>query len=224
MTGTQRLLAIAISFLLTGFANSATPDVVGIVVQASHANLGGHTASQGTTVYDGDRLSTEAEGTLQLSSGKVALFLPEASSAIVHRDTDGGEKGLKAELVFGTLTLTMDTGTAAEVVARSARIRPGDNQACVVQVRVVGERELIVSARRGTAVFSYRDLSEPIPEGKSYRVVLDPAEDGTPTGQTTKKPNRRGKAFILIAVAGAAAATGIAIWKTRNAVESPDHP
>jgi hypothetical protein len=40
MAGTQRLLAIAMAFLLPGSPGSAKPDALGFVVQADHPILG----------------------------------------------------------------------------------------------------------------------------------------------------------------------------------------
>jgi hypothetical protein len=52
MAGTQRLLAIAVSFLLADISGGAKPDVLGIIVASNHANLGERSASEGTSVYD----------------------------------------------------------------------------------------------------------------------------------------------------------------------------
>jgi hypothetical protein len=62
MAGTQRLLAMAMVSLLVGVAVYSTPDVLGIILGSNRASLGAHSASEGTSVYDGDRLSTEAGG------------------------------------------------------------------------------------------------------------------------------------------------------------------
>ena len=66
MAGTQRLLAIAMVFLLPGNPGNGNSDAVGMVLLADHAMLGSQTTAEGTTIYDGDRLSTDADGSLQL--------------------------------------------------------------------------------------------------------------------------------------------------------------
>jgi hypothetical protein len=66
MAGTQRLLAITMAFSLAGIPRSAKPDALGIVVLADHTSSDFQAASEGTTVYDGDWLSTEAGGSLRL--------------------------------------------------------------------------------------------------------------------------------------------------------------
>jgi hypothetical protein len=96
----------------------------------------------------------------------------------------------------------------------------------VIQVRVLGEKELIIFARRGPAQFSYRDESVTIDKGKSYRVVLDPSQDGAAASQDKKKAGGHNKTFVLIAVGAAAGVAGVVLWRATatKAVESPDHP
>jgi len=93
------------------------------------------------------------------------------------------------------------------------------------QVRLVGQHELIVFARRGPAQISYRGESETIAEGKSYRVLLNPSDDGASGGKSAKRPGKRSKALLLVAI-GVAAAAGITVaWRAIDKdVESPDQP
>src|SRR5271155_5285724 len=186
MAGTQRLLAITMAFSLAGIPGSAKPDALGIVVKADHASLGSQAASEGTTVYDGDRLSTEAKGSLQLLIGDAMLYVAEQSSVIVHEDARIAAKEFEVELVSGAAVLSVTTGTTADIVASSARVRPMAETRGVVQVQRVGAQELIVFARRGPAQISYRGESETIAEGKSYRVMLNPSDDGASGVQGAK--------------------------------------
>jgi hypothetical protein len=58
-------------------------------------------------------------------------------------------------------------GTTGEIVASAARVRPIAETRGAIQVRLVGQHELIVFARRSPAQISYRGESETIAEGKS---------------------------------------------------------
>jgi hypothetical protein len=229
VAGTQRLLAFTMAFSLIGIPERAKPDALGIVVQSDRASLGSQAAPEGTTIYDGDRLSTAVGGSLQLQIGEAMLRLMEQSGMIVHRSANGAGNVFQAELVSGTVALSARATTAAEIVASSARIRPVSETRGVVHVRLVGPRELIVFARRGPAQISYRGESETIPEGKSYRVLLNPSEDAAGGGSGAKAPEKRNKVLLLIAV-GAAAAVGTALlWRTVDKdpaanAESPDRP
>ena len=225
MAGTQRLLAIMKSFSVAGIPGSAKPDALGIVVQADHANLGSQAASEGTTVYDGDRLSTGAGGSLRLLIGNAMLYVPEQSGVIVHQDANVAAKEFEAELLSGTAVISVTAVTSGEIVAGTARVRPMAETRGIVQVRLVGANELLVFARRGAAQISYRGESETIAEGKCYRVLLHPSDDGASGDVSAKKSGKRGKALVVIAVAAATAAGITALWRgAQKGVESPDRP
>jgi hypothetical protein len=226
MAGTQRLLAIAMAFLLTSNSGNGTADALGMVVLADHARLGSEAAAEGTTIYDGDRLSTDADGSMRFMVGEAIVYLPDQSCVTLRRGR--AAKEFEAELVSGTVVLSVRTGTAAEIVASSARIRPVSETRGVVQVGIVGPHELIVFARRGPAQISYRGETETIAEGKSYRVMLNDSDGDASPDQSAKKSGRRSKALVLIVVGVTTAASIAALWgggKGANAgVESPDHP
>lgn len=228
MAGTQRLLAIAMSFslLLAGVPTHGKPEALGVVVQAEHANLGSVAASNGTTIYDGDRLSTSAGGSLRVQAGEATLFLAEQSSVIVREVADGAANGFEAELMSGGVEFSAAAGTRGAVVASSARIVPVAETRGVVQVRRAGPYELIVFARQGPAQISYHGETETIAAGKSYRVVLHPSDDTAASGSgsgdaSTKKSGEHGKAFEMTVIAAVALA---AIPPIIKELESPDRP
>ncbi|MGC2529040.1 MAG: hypothetical protein WA639_14925 [Candidatus Acidiferrum sp.] len=231
MIGTQRLVAIAMAFFLTGTPGRGVPNALGVIVQAEHASLGSHSASEGTTIFDGDWLSTGDGGSLRMVLGEAMLYLGERSSVIVHIDASGAAKQFQAELVSGAVVLSATAAEIGQIVASSARVRPVAEARGVVQVRLVAANELIVFAQRGPAEICYRGECATIPEGKSYRVTLDSSDDGIPGGQGASTSAAHSKALVMIAI-GAAAAAGIAVmWKNMNSgtgtqkgVESPDRP
>jgi hypothetical protein len=223
MVGTQRLLAIAMVCLLVGISVQAKPDVLGIIVGSNAARLGAHSASEGTSVYDGDRLSTEAGGALRLRSGASMLYLAEESCVVIHRNS-GGAGSFGAELVSGQVVLLVPARSGSEVVARGATVAADSNGAAIVQVKVIGAKELVIFVRRGRARVSYREQTEIIAEGKTVRVVLDPMNDGASNNQGAKPPRGHGKAFEMIVVGGAAAAAIIIPLIYGQRYESPDRP
>jgi hypothetical protein len=225
MSGTQGLLAIAMSFLLAGIPGGAKTDVLGTIVVAEGASLSWGSASEGTSVYDGDRLSTETGGALQLRSGGVTLALGGASSVTVRSNANGAGKEFEAELASGTITLSAAGEAAAEIQALGAHFRRVADGRVIVQVRILGPKELLVFARRGSVQVSYREESETILEGKSCYVLLDPTDGDDSKDSSAKKAGKHGKALVLIAVAVAAgvAATSIPM-ALRQHYESPDRP
>ncbi|MGC0774104.1 MAG: hypothetical protein WB543_14320 [Candidatus Acidiferrum sp.] len=223
MAGTQRLLAIAMAVFLANIPARAKPDALGIIVLADRASLDSQAASEGTTVFDGDRLSTVAGGRLRLRIGEAFLDLTAESSVVVHHNTTPVARDFEAELLSGAVVLSATAGSAAEIVASSAHVRPAAATRGVVQVGIVGPRELLVFAQLGPAEISYQGESAAIAEGKSYRVLLNASEDGAPGDQSAKKPQKHGKALLLIPVV-IGVATGIAVWLNLKGEESPDRP
>jgi len=224
MIGTQHLLAMEMSLLLTGIPSGARPEALGIIVVAERASLRGNLVSEGTSVYGGDRFSTEAQGALQLRSGGVTMVLDETSIAVVQGDVSDGQTGFAAELVAGSMTLSIAAEAGAEIQTLGAKIRPSDKVRAVVQVRILNPKELLVSSRRGSVQVTYPGETEVILEGKSYYVLLNSADNDGSKEPDTKSPEKHRKVLVLIAVASAAAA---GIWiplALRQNYVSPDRP
>lgn len=223
MAGTQRLLAIAMAIFSGNVPGNGSLEAVAVVVEANHATLGAVAASPGTTIYDGDRLATDMEGTLRLRVGDAVVELRNRGSAVLRESGAGSEFAL--DLASGVATLSVSRAKAGEIVACGAQVRPVSQVRGVVRVQILGPNELLVYAQRGPAQVSYRDETETIAEGKAYRVVLNPSDAGAAEDLSPKPPGKRKKAFLLIAV-GAATAVGVALAVTgRHAnAESPDHP
>jgi hypothetical protein len=156
------------------------------------------------------------------------MYLAEHTSITLH----GAATSALADLAGGSLVFSSALTSAVEVHAREARIRAAENVPTVAQISVVGPKELRVTARRGALEVTYRDEMERIPEGASYRVVLDPSPADLPMAANGRGPGSRpwtpprpsgkqGKGLLLIA---AGAATAITIWAMHEAWESPDQP
>lgn len=188
---------------------------------ADRAHIGEALASPGTTVYDGDRLSTEAGGVLRLNTGTTALHL--APQTILTVRLTGPAQNIEVELAAGTLVFSSAKTPSIAVRANDAWIRPAANALTVAHIRVVNRKELRLSAERGSLQFSYEGESAVIPEGVAYRALLDPQDDPSSAsagGQADKKSGKI-KPFLLVAIAAAAAVA--AILQILH-YESPDRP
>lgn len=227
MAGTRRLLAILTASLsLAASTPGSRPGLVGVIAQANHASVGSQSASEGTTIYDGDLLSTDAEGTLELLIGQAVLHLAARSSVVLHGSGEAGASRFDAELLSGTAGLSVPSASFGEIVACSARVRSMPQTRGSVRVEILGPRELWVYAQRGAAEISYRGETEIVPEGKAVHVMLNAEEDGQ-SGAATKKATKRSKMILVVATAaGAAVAAVVAVRLTvrQAATESPDHP
>jgi hypothetical protein len=224
----RRCLAIALVCLLVGIPLPGATPPLGIVTQSAKGHLSTADASAGATVYDGDRLSTDAGGMLRLRTGASSMYLAEHTDLTLHRAASGA----LAELAGGSLVFSSAQTAAMEVHARDARIRAAENVPTVAQISVVGPKELRVTARRGSLEVTYREDTERIPEGASYRVLLDPSPLDLPPAAGGRGPGswpmtppapsgRTGKGLLLIA---AGTATAITVWVMHEAWESPDKP
>lgn len=217
---TLRLLTIGMAASLAYNASLAGPVALGLVVVANRAHINTAAVTTGATVYDGDRFSTETGGSLLLRGNGATLQLAGGSEVIVRSRTNG-VRDIEAELNRGTLAFRSWQMAALEIVADEARIRPASEAGTVGEVRVVSSKELAAYALRGALQFSYRGETETIPEGKAYRVILDPP--GNESGKDKKEPinDRKKKAFLLIVIGGEA---GVIAWEIHERIESPDRP
>jgi hypothetical protein len=212
------------AYLLALGSQPANPISLGVVIHAERAHVGEALASEGSTIYEGDRLSTESGGLMRVNGPALRLQL-DAQSTVTLRRTATPEAGIMAELASGTLVFSAARDSNVLVVADDATIRPMPNVTAVAHVRVVNLRELRIYARRGALEFSYHGDTETIPEGAAYRVLLDPSETQTSgvseSDPAKQKPVSHHSRFVLLTIGGA---LGVAIPVLMHAFESPDNP
>jgi hypothetical protein len=194
-----------------------------MVTHADRAHVGEAAASVGSTIYEGDRLSTEAGGTLRISVPGATLRLDAQSTLVVGRSAGAGSSVL-GELASGTLVFSAGLTANIVIVADDASIRPAGNVSTIAHVRIVNSKELRISAERGAVEFSYHGESKVITEGTAYRVLLDPSEEETAAlgSEPDTKPSARHRPTFLFVAIGMAA--GIAVTMVIHALESPDRP
>ena len=220
----RKVVAVAVASLLAG-ASPAKIAPLGVVMHAERAHVGGAEASVGCTIFEGDRLSTEAEGTLRITIPALTLQLGGQSSLVLGHATSP-EGNTLAELASGVLVFSAGPTGSIVVAANEALVRSAANAATVAQIRVVNRKELRIYAQRGALEFSYHGESQTIPEGKTYRVLLDPPEKEVAalgSDPATKPQGMHHTTFILVAIA-VAVAVGIAVPVIMHNSESPDRP
>ncbi len=210
-------------------ATTPTTTPLGTVIAAERAYVGEAGANVGTTVYSGDRVSTDTQGSMQVRAGAARLLLLSSSAAFVD-DNDGAPS---AKLVAGTATFSTGNAHAFTLFASKAAIRPQTDAPTIGTVTYLNEKELLVTARRGGLTVTVEDETQVIPEGTSFRVLLDPATEAAQGpagagagGQGPAKggggPLKAGRSrFLILATAFIAAGTGVAMY---YALESPDRP
>ncbi len=218
----RQFAALVAASLLVG-QSPAKVVPLGMVTHAERAHVGEAAASVGSTIYDGDRLSTEAGGVLRVNSPSLILQL-DAQSILILRHPASTASSVEADLACGTLVFSAARSDRGSVVADDALIRPAANAATLAHIRVANPKELRIYAQRGALEFSYHGESEVIAEGSAYRVLLDPSEKETaalesePASKKLAKPHYK---FLFIVISIAA---GVAIPILLHDLESPDRP
>jgi hypothetical protein len=220
----RRALATMLVFLLAGIPLPArpasTPNLIplGIVTQASGAHFNAAKISAGATIYDGDGLSTDAEGALQFRGPAALIYLPGSSGVTLH----GLPNGTQAKLQVGTVVFSTARAGGLEILADEAFIRAVADSPTMAQVTIIGPKELQISARRGALQFSYRDETEKLAEGASYRILLDQPES-SPQSYPQRPPAKAGreKRFTIVVIVVVGWATE---WALHEVFESPDRP
>jgi hypothetical protein len=203
---------------------AAPSSSLGTIVYADRAHVGASEASAGTTVFVGDRLTTEKTGSVQVRAGAARLLLSSASSATLAQD----DASASATLTFGSAIFSTANSKAFALHFSSAVIRPNTDQPTIGQVTVLSAKELVVKSTRGSLSIAVEDDVRVIPEGVGYRIVLDanaPEPQG-PRGAGTKgyggPPIRAAKSkFIWYAIAVTAVVTYFAVDEV---FESPARP
>jgi ferric-dicitrate binding protein FerR (iron transport regulator) len=165
------LVAALLSLAMLGAPLFAAPaSQLGIVVFADHAKLGTAAASVGSTVFDGDRLSTETAGSLQVRTGAARLLLASSSSATLLRD----EATPAAKLLAGTATFSTASANAFTLHYGNAAIRANTDEPTIGQVSAIGPKELVVKSTRGSLAFTVEGETRIVAEGTAYHAILNP--------------------------------------------------
>jgi len=210
------------------FAGPKPTTSLGTIVTAEHARVGDSAAEVGTTVYSGDRLATDQQGSVQIRAGAARLLLQSASAAIV----DDSEGAPSAKLLLGTATFSTGNAKAFTLYASRAAIRAQSDAPTIGQVTYLSEKELLVISKRGPLTITVDGETQLIDEGASYRVILEPppamaqGPEGAGSGKKEKgmggPPLRAGRSYFLVGAVGITAlVTGLAI---SEALESPSRP
>ncbi|MBS1840446.1 MAG: hypothetical protein JSS69_14610 [Acidobacteria bacterium] len=220
---------LSLLFVVSSSMGASVPPL-GTITSALGAHVGAAKATVGATVFGGDKLSTQQTGTLQVRTGAARLMLSGASIATIA-DSDGTPS---ATLQQGTAVFSTANAKAFILHASTAQIRPETDAPTVAQVTYVNPKELIVRSTRGSMAITVDDETQYVPEGMSYRVILDPDSYPTPTAAAPQgpagagargsggAPRRAGRSrFLLIAIVLTGVATGIALDEV---LESPSRP
>jgi len=203
----------------SGTAAPVSP--LGVIIQAGQAHLDSVNAVIGTNVYAGDVVDTEDGGVLRLQIGATQVYLSSSSAAKISQGSG------VVYLVVGRGTVAFSSQASGPVALETPAgiLRGTQGQPAFGQAQITGPRELIVSAFRGNLVFDNGGELHAIPEGKTYRVVIQDdmnsgynADDDYYNNQNTGDDNdvhhakRRRKLLFFLLFGSAAAFASYTIW------------
>ncbi len=191
------LLIVAGLASVPALAGSSAP--MGIVTSAQHALIGNVAALDGTSIYDGDTLATDATGALRVRFGASQMILGSNSEVNFHKT----ETGVSATLVRGDVRFASMPGSNLEVrTLKSVVIRAKGDQPATGQLSLVGPGTFQVGSTKGDFDVSVNGVNHDVSESKAYQVNVDDAA-GSPSGSgnnNTPGAGTSGGVWIAIAI------------------------
>lgn len=209
---------LAPSSVLLATPPDAHATALGVITQAQRANVDNNSATTGSTIFDGDLLSTERDGSLRVRVGSSQAYLFASGEAVLHQSADG----FSANLSRGGLVLSSEPGQTFYLLADGATIQPSSSRPTVAQVTWVSPTELVVISRKGALQIQMGGETQTIADGASYEMVIDPAAASAasmPGAPQAKAPGQNKFRLLLLGTAILAIAVG-----TILAIESPWSP
>ena len=193
---------------------------MGVILQAQRANVGNGAAATGSTIFDGDLLQTERDGSLRVRFGSAQAYLFSHGAAVVHQVPDG----FTADLSRGGVVLSSASGQTFRLVSDGATIQPSTSQPTVAQITWVSPKELLVMSRKGALQVSMGDETQTVADGASYRMIIDPvpaaADPASPASPRPQTKRAGANTFLLVQLGAAAAAITVGVIL---ALESPSN-
>ena len=201
---------------------------LGILTLAYGAHLNASDAFAGLSVYDGERVSTDADGKIGVRIGASIITLAEQSGATLQRSGDGAHVDLDA----GSVYLWSAESNPLEVHVEGALLRPHGAHSAQAQILMFAPKILQITTRQGSVDFSYGKEFRVLSEGQTYRLYLESEDEPRGASDPSDEAQKAGMsaatkvAYFIVAGAGA----GLAAWgihdliQSHNGVESPAKP
>ncbi len=215
------LISILIGTLINAPVQASSTKPLGTITQVQATWIDRSIAAVGTTVYPGDTLRTDDNGSIRLRAGLAQLYMPSASEA---RLEDSG-KGIRASLLKGTAGFSSGPTDTVEFDALGVVIRSLDGQPAHGRVTIVGANQLIVSSIRGPFEVSLDGDTHAIADGSSYRLTVADSDKPSDEGNGTQAVRNRKKILMIVLITAGVIAAGFISWAVYDELtESPSSP
>ncbi len=188
---------------------------IGSIVQATHDKGAVDTSLEGTTIFDGDNLTTGSTNTLMARLSGPQMYLGSNSGVVLR----GIANGFSATLTSGMMAASAGKGQTFQLVADGLTVEPLNAVPTVARMTLLSATALELTAEKGTLKVSMGDETDTVEEGKSYRfeIETEPAL-AEPQGPPIAAGRNRFKKVLIIILA---ATTAIIVWR---ATVSPSAP
>jgi hypothetical protein len=222
------LVALLIGSLLNLPTFAANEKPLGLVTQAQEAQIGTAMVAIGTTVYPGDTVATDTGGILRLKVGGSQVYLLASSAATLSQNA----QMVHALVARGTVGFSSNGTDQVGLEIPEGIVSAANGQPAYGQVTLIGPREVVISAYRGTLVLDNDGEMHTITAGKSYRVTMDLESPETkPVAQEAAgvggknsdivAPKHRHLAFDLIVLGAIGAVSAVVYYEV---TQSPSKP
>ena len=160
-------LAACLSANASAQAPSGAP-ALGLIAKTMNANIGDSAATEGSTVYSGDYLTTREGGSMLVRFGALSLELHPSSDAHIYR----APYGVIVELNHGTAVYTTPGSQQnLVIVASDVRVTPVLALADMGRVSLDDPCHVSVYSQRGQVDVQTGSESRLVEEGKAYKVT-----------------------------------------------------
>ena len=173
---TGLILLSILSLAITTAATPATTSApLGVVEVGQKALLGSVPIVNGTSLFDGDRVTTEGQGSLRIRLGAAQVWLGENSALSFHRVPGG----VSAKLESGQLRFAAALGPRLEFSVLAAQIR-GNQPNAAGQLAVMAPNEFQVGATSGSLTVDVDGDVRTVDESTAYDATIGNADPQMP--------------------------------------------
>lgn len=176
---------------------------LGSVAETSGAHRNGLSALTGASVYPGDVVETDTAGELHLRLGSGQLFLSASSSVSLE------QRGQLASVTLakGSASFSLPDPLGFELQTPAGTLRGSGTHATRGQVVVFSSQQIVVTASRGDLILDNDGELHVIPEGKSYRIVIERISSPVMAATSDDRPRPRRKLYFFPLATGSSVAS-----------------
>ena len=196
------LLVVALT--LASIPAIAVPTApLGVITGAAQATVSHVSAIDGTSVYEGDIISTEATGTMRLRFGTAQLVLGGNTSVLLSKS----DSGVTATLLKGMVRFSTVQGSPLDIRAlNSVIVRAKGDTTAIGQLSLVAPTTFEVGSTKGDLEVTVDGTDHVVAESTAYRVSLNDSNGG---GGITNPAGKRSLFWVWFPIAVTAVAVAV---------------